>query len=134
MRGNKDPMISLVLASLPNVKELTMHVVQYNRLEFTKALIGSMVTAENQLRTLPRLSKLTMSHELDRNFRRVDTFTLFMPSMALPGLQDVTVSKAISRRLSPWPCRSRCSNVINVLLHDAAITGESLTMLLCKSL
>lgn len=136
LSGNKDPMISLVLATLPNVKELVIHVAQYNRLEFTKALIGSIVTADNHLRTLPRLSKLTMSHGFDRNFRSVDTLSMLMPFMALPGLQDVTVDQAISRRLSPWPCRSKISNVIHILLHDAAITGESLKTLLsrCKAL
>lgn len=73
---------------------------------------------------------------MDRNFRNVDTLSLLMTFMALPGLQDVTISKAISRKLSPWPYGSRSSNVVHILLHDVAITGESLKMLLsrCKAL
>jgi len=60
LRGNKDTIISLILAILPNLKELRIHVNHYNQLETTMALIGSIVTAGDQFQNLPKLCKFTI--------------------------------------------------------------------------
>ncbi len=111
LKGNKDPMISLVLTTLPNIEELVIRVVHYNQLQFTRGLVRSIISAGAQHRILSRLSKLTISHKMDRNFQNVNTLDLLMPFMTLPTLRKVDVSQAISRSLKPRRCRTGCPNV-----------------------
>ena len=131
--GKKDAMISFVLATLPNIEELSISVVQYRNLGTTTRLLESLIywgARHQQHRVLPMLSKLRLNHQYDRNFREVETLDVLMPFMALPSLRTVAINHAISRNIQPSICKSRCSEVTQISLHDSAVSGESLRRLL----
>ena len=131
---DKDSMISLVLATLPNVEDLSIRFEKYQELILTRNLIGNMVAAKSPI--LPRLSKITLIHDFDRNSWMVETFNILMPFMALPQLRTVDLVGAISHRLIYWPCDSGCSEVTHISFHHSAVSGRSLRGLLsrCKAL
>lgn len=81
----------------------------------------NLVNCYDQLETTMALY-IYSSRQLDRNFRNVDTLSLLLTFMALPG---VTISNEFIRKLNPWPYGSKSSNVVHNLLHDVAITGRA---------
>ncbi len=126
-------MISLVLATLPNVEDVLIRVDKYQELQFTRNLIGNTGTAQSPI--LPRLSKITLINDFDRNSWMVETLNILMPFMALPQVRTIDLVGAISHRLNCWPCNSGCSAVTHISFHHSAVSGRSLKGLLsrCKA-